>query len=370
MKKGAIITRFKMIESKEVFNTVTGKKETFPAQIRMEITNGNKAQVIAFGYTRLGGRSTFLVKKDQTPQQMTLAAFVRRMREAKVQGLEEVLPKISQLKAVYKKDIVVAKCACCGQVNVTAAEVDFVQRFHERLSRQLRREVTPFTPICMACQKAPVPKKEEVAVATCASCESAIKSQRVADYSIQQYGVPLCFGKCQNDAKAGLAAQQESIEEERLSEGASASSVEELVIEETPMAKNRKRIRDEQDAKTKEEIQKALRDLEEEVKEEEAPVNISELKREMDAQDTVNEMKLMNVWTELDKDTAISPEDLPFPEVAEKKAVAPKKEEQVKQTVAEFLGEEPAAEEEAPMTKEEIQKTLEMDAAVMDFLNI
>lgn len=372
MKKGAVITRFKMIESKEVFNTKTGKNETFPAQIRLEIRNGEKAQVVAFGFTRLGGRSTYLVKKDQEPKKMALAAFIKQMRDGKVQGLDAILPKISELKSVYTKDVVVAKCECCGKPNVTAAEVDFIQRHHERLSKKLNREVTAFSRICMTCQNGkPAPRqvKKEEAVATCASCDAGIFSKRVADYSLSTYGATLCFGKCQNDAKALMAEQKEEQDDmavrcdetvrdmlnlspdedmgwteeegERISEGASASSVEELVIEEEnsaftkniPTAADRKRIRDAQDAQSKKEIMAALREMDEEM-----------------AYDA-------------------STQELPFPEVDMKAPAAPVKEKKTEKPVTESLREEVPFEED-PLSQEQLDAILAQDAATLDFLEI
>lgn len=224
------ITKYAMVQSVKAFNTASKSYVQVPAQIKMEIAKGDKKQVVAFGFARTGGRGLFMTVDGNAPVSITRRDFLDRMRRGNVNGLDVILTKLSKLNSLHSDKFIVAKCECCGEATVTAANMDFMQRNHVRLSEKLNRTLNAFSKVCYACQgKGPKQPKQQpkqpavvqeaparyVAVkefaAECAACGNGIESKRVAEFATREFGQPLCFGKCQNDAKKQRDASEASV---------------------------------------------------------------------------------------------------------------------------------------------------------------
>lgn len=147
----------KLVNSKEVLDKNTGKKVVFPVQVQMTLTNGIKSQNVKFGYSRLGGRQTYLVVEGKAPVNMSRADFLNALRKWNVANLGQVQNYVSRLKFFNRDQFIVAKCECCGGY-VTAANIDFIQRNYKKLSEKLGREVTEHSRLCYKCQNGGGPK--------------------------------------------------------------------------------------------------------------------------------------------------------------------------------------------------------------------
>ena len=147
----------KLVNSKEVLDKNTGKKVVFPVQVQMTLTNGVKSQTVKFGYSRLGGRQTYLVVEGKAPVNMSRADFLNALRKWNVANLGQVQNYVSRLKFFNRDQFIVAKCECCGGY-VTAANIDFIQRNYKKLSEKLGREVTEHSRLCYKCQNGGGPK--------------------------------------------------------------------------------------------------------------------------------------------------------------------------------------------------------------------
>jgi hypothetical protein len=123
--------------------------------------------------------------------------------------MKQVQYHLSQLRSFKQDEFVVAKCDCCSTGLVTAANIDFIQRNHAALSTKLNKEVTAFAKLCYVCQgrEAAKPKAEVTTPssipatakhATCVDCGSEVKSHKVAQFSVKQYGKVLCYKPCQS----------------------------------------------------------------------------------------------------------------------------------------------------------------------------
>lgn len=242
---------FVLVNSKEIKSTVTNERTAFPVQVRMELQVGAKSQVVSFGHSAIGGRQTYLSARGKAPVSMTRAEFIKKLREANIENINQVSKALSAIRYFNRDEFVVAKCECCGTGYVTAANVDFIQRNHKALSEKLGRKVNEFSRICYTCQghdgKKPVKKsaaKDSTSVtipaqahsATCASCGKEVKSQKVAEFSLKTYGKVLCYKPCQGkhpklnkDTKQQAPTQQPVKKEEPANK--------EVPVQQTPVDK-------------------------------------------------------------------------------------------------------------------------------------
>lgn len=205
---------FSIINSKEVTVVSTRAKEVFPVQVRMELVVGGKSQQVQFGYSRLGGRQTYVMADGKAPKAMSRADFLNKLRAYHIPNMKQVQHELGKIRPFMRDEFIVAKCECCSTGYVTAANIDFTQRNHEKLSAKLGRPVSPFSKICYKCQghsgspktQAPAPQVQsappvipaQAHAATCESCGKEVKSQKVAEFSVRQYGKVLCYKPCQS----------------------------------------------------------------------------------------------------------------------------------------------------------------------------
>lgn len=215
------ITRYALTQSVAAHNKTTNAAVQVPVQVKFEVQTGNKVQRITFGYSRLGGRGMYMTVNGGAPKKMTKEAFVKMLNNNSLRGANVIKGKLRAIQSLHTDVFVVGTCECCKTNHVTAANMDFMQRNSQKLSAQLKRDLTPFSKVCYECQgrkqvNQPNVAAEPVAVykaeskegvATCAACAKGIQSKRVAEYSLSQFGQALCFGKCQNDAKKARAAR-------------------------------------------------------------------------------------------------------------------------------------------------------------------
>lgn len=205
---------FSIINSKEVTVVSTRAKEVFPVQVRMELIVGGKSQQVQFGYSRLGGRQTYVMADGKAPTVMSRADFLNKLRAYHIPNMKQVQQELGKIRPFMRDEFIVAKCECCSTGYVTAANIDFTQRNHEKLSAKLGRPVSPFSKICYKCQghsgspktQAPAPQVQsappvipaQAHAATCESCGKEVKSQKVAEFSVRQFGKVLCYKPCQS----------------------------------------------------------------------------------------------------------------------------------------------------------------------------
>lgn len=167
-----------LINSKEVLDKNTGKKVVFPVQVQMTLTNGIKSQTVKFGYSRLGGRQTYLVVEGKAPVNMSRADFMQALHQWGVANLGQVQSYISRLKFFHRDQFIVAKCECCGGY-VTAANIDFIQRNYKKLSAKLGRQITEHSRLCYKCQNGGGPKPPKGGQPTPKQPSSAAKQSPV-----------------------------------------------------------------------------------------------------------------------------------------------------------------------------------------------
>lgn len=200
---------FVLVNSKEVVSVNTREKVVFPVQVRMTLEVNGKTQSVAFGYNRMGGRQTYMVPEGKAPYVLSRAEFIKKLRASNILNMKQVEHYLGQIRSFHRDEFVVAKCECCGTGLVTAANIDFVQRNHAKLTEKLGREVTAFSKLCYTCQghegkKTPAKQQEKAPVipasaekATCSHCNKAV-SQKVAEFSLKTHGRILCFKPCQS----------------------------------------------------------------------------------------------------------------------------------------------------------------------------
>lgn len=209
-------TNFTVVNSTQAVSTTDRSKHVFPVQVRMTLNVNGKSQSVAFGYNRLGGRQTYVVAAGKAPVVMSRSEFINTLTSSKIGNMKQVQYHLSQLRSFKQDEFVVAKCDCCATGLVTAANIDFIQRNHAALSTKLNKEVTAFAKLCYVCQgrEAAKPKAEPTTPATpattttsipatathatCVDCGSEVKSHKVAQFSVKQYGKVLCYKPCQS----------------------------------------------------------------------------------------------------------------------------------------------------------------------------
>lgn len=226
--KGAVKTMtnkaldFTLINSKEVVVASTREKVAFPVQVRMTLEVGGKTQTVAFGFNRLGGRQTYIAPEGKAPQKMSRADFMKTLRSHNILNVKQVESFLARITPFYKDDLYVAKCDCCKTGLVTAANVDYVQRNHEKMTEKLGQPVTAFSKLCYTCQGRPAQKQQKPAPsvpataqkATCSHCNKDV-SQKVAQFSLKTHGRILCFKPCQSkypklNTQAGATSPQQA----------------------------------------------------------------------------------------------------------------------------------------------------------------
>lgn len=219
----------------------------------VSVSAGNSKRTAAFGYSKLGGRKTYLSKVvDGQPivEEKTKKEFLQLMEALNISVHDRSMlhSAVSKIRPIFRRNFVTCKCGSCGN-GVTAAEMDYVQRNHRRLG------VTAFTPICMTCQKkaapaasaasgAPTPAStapgvipataETAPQCKCEGCGKEVKSPRVQKYSAEQFGGVYCYS-CQGPIKKARKAEanpEAPVTETTpsVSEGAAPSSADELKL--------------------------------------------------------------------------------------------------------------------------------------------
>lgn len=197
---------FQLVNSKEVVVVSDHSKKAFPVQVAMDLCVGDKVQHVTFGYSRLGGRKTYLVADDKAPVAMNRASFIQRLRAYNVLNMRQVENYLNQLKYFNRDEFIVSKCEHCESGYVTAANIDYVQRNYEKLTEKLGFAVSEHSKLCYTCQgvQTKIPAETQVKVpatsehACCSNCGAVIKSQKVVEYSLRTYGRILCFKPCQS----------------------------------------------------------------------------------------------------------------------------------------------------------------------------
>lgn len=207
---------FKKVYSKEIKNTVTGKREKFLIQVQMVLDYGKTQIKVNFGHSGLGGRQTFLAVGSDV-KAVSRKDFLDGLRTTGIENVGAVEKALKHLEFFKKDDYIVSKCECCDKGFVTAANVDYIQRNYDKLTAKLGREVFPHSVICYKCQghegkkqeaKKPVETPAQANAVTCSCCGKNIKSKAVIDRSRKEFGKPVCYPVCQDKLRKGAPVEQ------------------------------------------------------------------------------------------------------------------------------------------------------------------
>lgn len=123
------------------------KVEVQGVLVQMDVNvfvEGVEQQVVRFGYSKLGGRQTYL-QKDGEVKRVSRYQFVKDLKAFGIRNAKDLETAVYKLTPLYTRKHVTTGCKKC-QKDVTAAEMDFIQRNYKRMG------IGEFEALCMTCQ--------------------------------------------------------------------------------------------------------------------------------------------------------------------------------------------------------------------------